>query len=601
MQNKINRLDLLLPKLLYWSFFFIIFLYFLLYANHIFIYQEKNSLFVFSADYLYDHLNQPGSLLKYLAGLISSFYYIQYAGAFIASAVILLTILSLSEIIKLIKGKETLFVPFFTGILMFWLQTNYRYMLYNNLGILLQLLLALVFIKYKRKYLPAILLPLWYFLNGGFSLILYGIYVIWLISLDIRKNFAAFLTIFIVATLTLITSGELLFFQPYLTLLIYPLAPAGNIADNIIFTILLALICFLPLYTKINVSTVTVLYSLFRIGRRDLLNRWVIIAEMVILIILLAVTAYYRYDRKSNDYFRAEKLFYDRQYEELIKFNLKNPTKNIITLYLNNIALCETGRLNDMLFSFPQSPDGSTLFIKWEAESGGELMRHGGNFYYTTGMINEAYRWAFEYMVLRGYTPEGLRMMIKCEIINGNYKNAEIFINLLKKTIFYRKSAIEFERLLNNDEAVLKHPELGQKRRIRPKVDFFTLTDDPAINVLRVAATDSTFSNRNAWQYKIAWYLLQRDLNGVAEEWDNTGKYGFTKVPRHIQEAAVAMRTFLKIQLPDQGGIKISSEIERQYLQFLQTFQFSGSDLSKAEPLLRKNFGNTFWYYLFYK
>jgi hypothetical protein len=46
---------------------------------------------------------------------------------------------------------------------------------------------------------------------------------------------------------------------------------------------------------------------------------------------------------------------------------------------------------------------------------------------------------------------------------------------------------------------------------------------------------------------------------------------------------------------------KISSETERLYAQFLETFQLAGSDLKKAEPFLRKNFGNTYWYYLFYR
>ncbi|MGQ9621487.1 MAG: DUF6057 family protein, partial [Bacteroidales bacterium] len=264
----------------------------------------------------------------------------------------------------------------------------------------------------------------------------------------------------------------------------------------------------------------------------------------------------------------------------------------------NNIALCETGRLNDMLFSFPQSSDGSTLFQKWEIKS--EILRHGGNFYYTTGMINEAYRWAYEYMVMRGWTPDGLKMMIKCELINGNYRSAEIYISLLKKTLFYRNKAIEFEKMLFNDVAVISHPELGKRRKTKIQNDFF-ITDEPAINLEKVVATDSMYINRYAWEYKIAWYLLNRDLYAIAVEWDNLGKYGFRTAPRHMQEGAVAIRTLLKVQLPDPGGTRISNETERQYARYLQTFQFSGADMAKAEPLLKKNFGNTFWYYLFYK
>ena len=51
-------------------------------------------------------------------------------------------------------------------------------------------------------------------------------------------------------------------------------------------------------------------------------------------------------------------------------------------------------------------------------------------------MINEANRWAYEYMVMRGNTPEGLNMLIKTELINGNYAVAEKFIYILDQSVF---------------------------------------------------------------------------------------------------------------------------------------------------------------------
>ena len=63
-------------------------------------------------------------------------------------------------------------------------------------------------------------------------------------------------------------------------------------------------------------------------------------------------------------------------------------------------------------------------------------------------MINEAQRWAYENMVMKGITPEDLRMLIKTEIINGNYSVASKYVSILKNTIFYRKEAKDFERVL---------------------------------------------------------------------------------------------------------------------------------------------------------
>src|SRR5664280_2190811 len=106
-----------------------------------------------------------------------------------------------------------------------------------------------------------------------------------------------------------------------------------------------------------------------------------------------------------RDSFYVEKLFYEDKFDEVIAFNTANPPTNSLTVYLNNIALCETDKLDDQLFHFLQSPEGKTLFLKWEMVS--EILNHGGYFYYTIGMINEAHRWAFENMVMKGHSPEG--------------------------------------------------------------------------------------------------------------------------------------------------------------------------------------------------
>jgi len=434
------------------------------------------------------------------------------------------------------------------------------------------------------------ILPVWYFLNGGFAWMFYGVYCAWLIKSGFKKNLVKIILTIIIAVATVFVAAEFIFWNSYLTLIEYPWSPGISNTDNIIFACLVLLICTTPLLSGFK----------FRIrSGTTLKQKTAYITGIAFLLVGLTVSALLRYDEKSNRYFKAEKLFYEGRYEDLISFNIKYPTKNIITLYLNNIALCETGKLNEMLFTFPQSPDGSTLFFKWTIEN--EILRHGGNFYFTTGMINEALRWAYEYMVMRGYTPEGLKMMIKCELINGNYQSAKNYIELLKRTIFYRKTAIEFEKLLYNDEAIINHHQLGAKKKMIAYRDFFVITDFPQVNLEKMLSTDSLYKNKNAWEYWMAWLMLNKSYRGIADEWFKIDKYGFTKIPRHIEEAAVAMRTLLNVNLSDIPGLRISSSVERKYLQFLQIFQASGADPEKAEPFLRKDFGNTFWYYIFYK
>ena len=317
---------------------------------------------------------------------------------------------------------------------------------------------------------------------------------------------------------------------------------------------------------------------------------------MVLLVVLVGIGVK-RFDKETSNYFHVEKLFYQNKFDEIIAFNTKHQPANKLTIFLNNIALCETNRLNDHLFSFPQSPDGGTLFLKWEMI--GEILRRGGYFYYTIGMVNEAHRWAFENMVMKGYTPEGLKMLIKTELISGNYKVASKYIYLLKKTLFYRNEGINFEKMLFNDIAVNADRDLGEKRRTLLCDDFFTITDDPIINVGRILATDSL--NKKAFDYMMAFLLLKKNYQGIGALLPKYSVLGYNRFPVNVEEAATALSVLNDGKLPDLGNIQISINTTNRWKQYLTVFQQYGTNPKTAEPALRRQFGNTFWYWAFYK
>jgi len=314
------------------------------------------------------------------------------------------------------------------------------------------------------------------------------------------------------------------------------------------------------------------------------------------LVLAITLVGFQRFELKLKQYFHVEQLFYQNRFEEVIAYNIANPSSNSLTIFLNNIALCETDQLNDLLFHFRQSPDGNTLFLKWEMV--GEVLKRGGYFYYTIGMVNEAHRWAFENMVMKGHSPEGLKMLIRTELISGNYKMASKYIALLKSTFFYSKEAKAFEKLLFNDKAIDADKMLGEKRHNLIETDFFSITDDANINIERILSKDSL--NRKAFEYKMAFLLLKKDYQHITDFLPQFERLGFTKIPVHIGEAAIAFATLNNKPLPELGRLSIDPQTEPRWTQFLQTFQANGINLKAAEPALLKDFGNTYWYYSFY-
>lgn len=587
-KQKAYRIFRFLPYLLFCSFSIF---YFSWFANYIFFYQEKSSLFEVSANYLLEHLSKPGGGLIFLNKLVTAFYFYFWLGAILVTLEIFLVILLVSKIAIRLTGRQVFFLPFALGASLFYLQTNYQYFGFNTLGILLQLILFYVFIRClsdKRGWFSIIIFPGWYYLTGSFSFIFLAMLGVHLFVNHRKEFWKQWVATVFAALLFIYTGAKFLFFQTINSLLIYPFSVENTGHQQYLFYAVVAAVALAPLVFTLSPGTI------FRLK-----SRRIALIEMtpVAIFMVMVVLAFTRIDKKNSHYFYVEKLFYEHKYDEIIAFNMKFPSNNILTNYLNNIALAETGRLNDLLFNFLQSPDGKTLYLKWELL--GEVLRRGGYFYYTIGMVNEALRWAYEYMVMSGNTPEGIKMLIKTELINGNYRAAAKYISILKNSVFYRKDAARYEMMLYNDSAVDADFELGEKKRLRPKHDFFVLTDDPVVNIDLILAGDS--ANPLAVQYKLASLLLQKDLSKIAEALPLLEKSGFNHIPKNVEEAAIACRLLKVASLPELKNLQIHPVTARRFSEFYRIFGQNSSDKLKAQRALSQNFTDTFWYYVFFR
>jgi len=575
----------------YLVFFAIVFVYFIFFGNYIFFYQEKSSLFIFSLDFLSENLNQPGGFLIWFGKFFTTFYYNPIAGATLLSTLLTLVIIVASGIVNMLTGRKTSLISFIIGVLLFYLQTDYRLMLINTLGFLVELAFLMITLRncpIIKGWLPVLLVPVLFFISGGFLWIFlfsitfyYGFY-------EKKKGWIRIITLWLITLVTFYLSNEYIFFQSGKTLLTFPYSDLNTGSQLTLFLAVALIISVLPLISKIK-------FQLPWITGKSYLTINMITSLILVIVISIIVTK--RFDKKAKEFFFIEKLFYENKYKEVIAFNSSNPSENILTLFLNNIALSETDKLHDMLFHFPQSKDGKTLFLKWEMVN--EILDRGGYFYYTIGMINEAHRWAYEYMVMNGNTPEGIKMLIKTELINGNYEVASRYIKLLRRTFFYRDEAKEFEKMLFSDSLVNSDNELGRKRRSRIENDFFSITDNPYINIEMILGSDSL--NKKAFEYKMAYMLIKKNFKGIEHDLPVFEKLGFTRLPVHVEEAAIALSVSNKAILPDMGSLRISKNTELRWDQYLSVLKQYGNDVKKAEQALRSRFGDTFWYYVFYK
>jgi hypothetical protein len=539
---------------------------------------------------LWENFSQPGGFLNYLATFLTAFYRYEILGAALLSLTLLLVVWFLALIGKKIAGKPVYLFPFLIGAGLLFLHAHYQFQLVISMGILLQLIwfyVAIRFFRVRWSWLPVLLFPAWYFLTGGFAWVFLLMYSLFLVTEPGNNRWLRVGLLLLVTFLTFFISKEYLFFETTDTLLQYPFSPMNAGMQVIELSLVAGLVAVFPLLFKIK-------FQFFKRPGTGKFNWYQLSPFFVLLILAGALTQ--RIDSKNSHYFHVAKLFYERKFDEIVSFNKTFPTTNKLTLFLNNLALAETGQLTERLFEFPQSPDGETLFLKWETM--GEVLRRGGHFYYTVGLVNEAHRWAYEYMVMRGFTPEGLKMLIKTELINGNYEVASKYINILNQSLFYRREAREFEKMLNNDEAVNLHPELGLKKRLKPKVDFFVLSDAPAANLEPLIEADS--ANAFAVEYQFAWLLLQKDVQAVAAHLPLLEKAGYNRMPRSIDEAATGFKLLNMGEFPQMEYLRTNSSTEQRFRQYYQLFQQNSNSREQAQRALYPQFSHSFWYYLFF-
>ena len=220
MQSNPNQISLknsrFLTVLPYLIFLTGSFVYFGFFVDYIFFYQEKSALFITSSDFLIENLHQPGGLLIYLGKFLSTFFYYPLAGAAIVSTILTLIVLTTSKIIGFLTGKRSTVVPFIIGILLFYLQTDYRFLLYNSFGVLIQLFffyLSVRYIAFGKGWIPVLITPLMYFATGSFVWLFCLMLTFYLVFEKERRGWIKITTLLVVILITIYISKEFLFFS----------------------------------------------------------------------------------------------------------------------------------------------------------------------------------------------------------------------------------------------------------------------------------------------------------------------------------------------------------------------------------------------------
>ena len=276
------------------------------------------------------------------------------------------------------------------------------------------------------------------------------------------------------------------------------------------------------------------------------------------------------------------------------------PTRQVV---LNkNIALAKMGLLGSESFTYP---DGSSDIL---APMAVHLTQTGGKMaYFQHGKFNFCYRWCVEDAVEFGWRVEYLKHAVRAMLLSGEYRVAQRYIDILKRTMFHASWAEEMEAFIKNTELISKDSEFALPLELSCYPDalevdesfvevylmngFKNIYPDVSKEYLEIAL-NFAMTRKDA---KIFWVVLDRYLRVVNPK----------TLPRHFQEA------FLLFYNIDKGKTItvskeffdrfISKQTDRRFNAFIKkTTKYKGMKEAEMAKYFKDEYGDTYFYFYFF-
>lgn len=271
------------------------------------------------------------------------------------------------------------------------------------------------------------------------------------------------------------------------------------------------------------------------------------------------------------------------------------PTRMMVVF--KNLALFKLGRAGNEMYAYP---DGAKAP---KADFEVRMVQMGGkNLYLHYGLPNYCYRWCLEDGVEFGWRADYLKYLVRCSLLNGEWKVAQKYIDLLKQTKYYREWAEHYEQLATSNvaKAVAEDPELGPIRRLMFDGDDRLGSDQSLIELFMLNIQAYRVTDDPVCAELVLLAALQ--LKDIATFWRAFNQYALLKkdgfIPRYFQEAAFLYGNLE--QKVDISRMPFDPSIPASYQAFMQAAQqYAGKSEEQLKELLRVRFGDTFYYNYF--
>jgi len=570
--------------------------YFVLY------YHEQIQLFRFDWLYFRSYFNYPGGLSGYLGSFLTQFFYYPVAGSIILAIVLTTVVLLFYSFYRSCFNAEQLFfISFIPAVLLMMSFANINFYMSAAVGLLFALAgfrlyvsLSLPLVRYGAGLA---LFAVIYFIAGGNALLLTVMILIFENSKIQRltsSNPSGFKDSWIQKkwNFGILLLPVLLPWLAWRMIYTVPISEAyfAQTPANFLFP---------TIASKAAWLSIPVLYLILRLFANKY-NQWKLslwkslVANCIFIFAMTAIGAYSAYDRKADMLNRMAFDLQQDKFDSVIALGKAYPNSNRLAIYLNNIALAESGQMPYRMFQFRQIGSAG-LFLDWQQTYFSTW--YLGEIYYRLGIIPEAEHCAFESLVSSPREPNAqvLQRLVITNIVRRDSITADKYLRYFDRSFAYRKWARQqrINLALAMADTAFHLPGTPTPSR---HSDFFMVYQQPDYTLTRLLEANP--KHRLAFEYLMAYYMLQKNIEMVKWCMDKYyNNFDYPVLPAHFEEAlmvyqnAVLAGDELFTQYP------VSRATRDRFERYAQAFKAAQGNKRNFEQL-KKQFGNTYWYYV---
>jgi len=321
-------------------------------------------------------------------------------------------------------------------------------------------------------------------------------------------------------------------------------------------------------------------------------NKFRHLIESLAPFIIAGAAVLFSYNNEIKTYHEVDYSVFHKMWPEALEAARRYPTNNFYVVHSANLALYHTGRLGYDMFCYPQHRD-ALLLIPQERNTG---YWQRVDTYIELGFMSRAEHTLVSTLEEFGKHPELLKRLALVNIVKGNIDAARIYLGALSKTLFHADWANDYLRRFVQNPNPVTDDRIEYLRRSMTEKDYrilFFINEPLLLDLL-----EKNRQNRMAFEYLMAWYLLNAELDKFAQNLERLDDFNYSQIPRLYEEAILYMlKRGKKVNL---YGRKISAESQRRFTDFLNIYNRHGRDDKAALKELRKKYGDSYLFYTLY-